>query len=85
MIVDFTATWCPPCRKIGPVFEKIAAEHQGGALAFVKVDVDENQDAAEKAAISCMPTFQVWSGGQKVDGFEGASETQLRALVAKHT
>ena len=40
--------------------------------------------AAEKAAISCMPTFQVWSGGQKVDGFEGASETQLRALVAKH-
>ena len=85
MIVDFTATWCPPCKRIGPVFEKIAVENQGGSLVFVKIDVDVNQDAVEKASISCMPTFQVWSGGQKVDGFEGASETQLRALVEKYT
>jgi thioredoxin len=85
VIVDFTATWCPPCKRIGPVFEKIAEENQGSALSFVKVDVDENEEASQKAEVSCMPTFQVWKDGEKVDGFEGASESDLRALVAKHT
>jgi thioredoxin len=85
VIIDFTATWCPPCKAIGPVFEAIAGEQaEGGKLAFIKVDVDENEEASQKAGISCMPTFQVWKDGAKVDEFSGADEAKLRELVKKY-
>jgi thioredoxin-like negative regulator of GroEL len=48
------------------------------------VDVDENKDAAQAAGISCMPTFQLYKGGAKVEQLEGASEGGLRAILDKH-
>ena len=45
VVVDFTATWCPPCQRIGPIFVAIAEEH-GDAVLMVKVDVDENAEGA---------------------------------------
>ena len=44
LIIDFTATWCPPCQMIGPKFEAMAGEDDG--MVFRKVDVDANSDAA---------------------------------------
>ena len=53
-------------------------------LTFIKIDVDENEEAAEACGISAMPTFQVWKGGAKVDELVGASEDKLRSLAAKY-
>jgi thioredoxin 1 len=46
IIIDFTATWCPPCQMIKPIFEQLAEKYQGKAI-LVKVDVDERSDIAE--------------------------------------
>ena len=73
-IIDFTATWCGPCKMIGPVFARLAESGVYGNITFIKVDVDVNKGASEKAEINCMPTFQVWKAGAKVEEFSGASE-----------
>ena len=56
VVVDFTATWCPPCQMIGPKFVALA-EELGDAVVMVKVDVDENGETSEACGITCMPTF----------------------------
>merc|ERR1712232_135711 len=82
VVIDFTATWCPPCRMIGPIFAKMADENPD--VAFVKVDVDEMADIAGSCGISAMPTFQCYRGGAKVDELLGADQSKLAAMVAKH-
>ncbi|KAK4141385.1 thioredoxin-like protein [Dichotomopilus funicola] len=61
LILDFTAVWCPPCKIIKPIFERLAREHTPpggkGPLAFATVDVDEATDVARKFEVSAMPTF----------------------------
>ena len=69
---------------IGPVFEALAAKEKYGGLAFIKVDVDENEEASAKCGISAMPTFQVWKDGAKVEEFCGAAKEKLEALCDKY-
>merc|ERR1719197_334606 len=76
VVIDFTATWCPPCRMIAPKFEAIANETPDAI--FVKIDVDEASELAEECKISAMPTFQFYKGGAKVHEFSGASEAMIR-------
>eukprot|EP00591_Stephanopyxis_turris_P005268 CAMPEP_0195522654 /NCGR_PEP_ID=MMETSP0794_2-20130614/21024_1 /TAXON_ID=515487 /ORGANISM="Stephanopyxis turris, Strain CCMP 815" /LENGTH=103 /DNA_ID=CAMNT_0040652457 /DNA_START=83 /DNA_END=394 /DNA_ORIENTATION=- len=83
-IIDFTASWCPPCKFIGPKFVALAEASNGGKLSFFKVDVDKNEAAAKAAGISAMPTFQIWNEGKKVEEFKGANEDKLKALVKKY-
>merc|ERR1719163_2279625 len=83
VVVDFTATWCGPCKYIGPKFEAMSKDFANVA-SFVKVDVDENQEASAKCKVRCMPTFQLYKDGKKVDQMEGANEAELRKLVTKH-
>ena len=59
VIVDFTATWCGPCKMIGPKFEEFSKEAANEKVKFIKVDVDEASDVSEKYGISAMPTFMV--------------------------
>ena len=81
-IFDFTAPWCNPCQKIGPVFEALADEHtEADKLEFYKVDVDKNPDATQESRIAKMPTFQVYHGGVLVYVIEGASENNLKRMV----
>lgn len=80
--VDFTATWCGPCKMIGPKFEAMAETFP--SIEFVKVDVDELDDVSQGAGISAMPTFQIYKGGVKVDELVGASEKKLEEMLAKH-
>jgi thioredoxin 1 len=80
VVVDFTASWCGPCRVIGPKFEAMAPQYS--AIEFVKVDVDDASDVAEWAGVSAMPTFKAYAGGEQVDELVGASEDRLKALLS---
>merc|ERR1711862_1004401 len=83
VVVDFTASWCPPCQMIAPKFAE-HAETVAEYAVLVKVDVDENSETSQACGISCMPTFQFYKGSDKVHEFSGASEEKIRESIAKH-
>lgn len=65
--IDFTATWCGPCKVISPIFANLAKKHGiAGTLAFAKVDVDQCSDIAQQYRISAMPTFMFFKDGKQV-------------------
>jgi len=87
VFVDFTASWCPPCKMIKPIFEELAETHKDlEGVKFVKIDVDENEEVSQENAIRSMPTFKVFVDGKEVpeDGFGGASVEKLKAMVEKY-
>ncbi len=84
ILVDFWAAWCEPCKSLGPILEKLAAEFNG-AFRLGKVDVDAQQELAAMFGIKSIPTVMLVSQGQVVDGFAGAlPERQLREFLGRH-
>ena len=84
VLVDFWATWCEPCKTLGPMLEKLAGEYNG-AFELAKVDVDKEQQIAAAFQIRSVPTVFLVKGGQIVDGFPGAlPEGQLREFLTQH-
>ena len=83
LIIDFTATWCPPCKRIGPIFEGHAKNPENANVTFKKVDVDANANAAQAAGISCMPTFKMYKNGAEVEKMEGASDQGLVEMIGR--
>lgn len=61
-VLYFTASWCPPCRAIGPIYEK--ASKQFPTVKFIKIDIDEMPEAAGAHAISSVPTFIFFNGSK---------------------
>ena len=84
VLVDFTATWCGPCRMIAPIVEELANEYQGRAVVG-KVDVDENPETAMNYGIRSVPTLLIFKGGQVVDQIIGAvGKDKMVAKLAPH-
>ncbi len=84
VLVDFWATWCGPCKTLGPILEKLAADYQG-AFLLAKVDVDKEQQLAAAFQIRSIPTVMLVKDGQLVDGFPGAlPEAQVREFLTHH-
>lgn len=83
VIVDFWATWCGPCKTLGPTLEKVVAE-AGGAVRLVKIDVDSNPELSQQLRIQSIPAVFAFKDGQPVDGFQGAlPESQVKQWVDK--
>ena len=83
LILDFTASWCPPCQMIKPHFEQMAKDFEGKAI-FLKIDVDEMKELSQQYNISCMPTFKIIKAGQVVGELEGADKDGLLNLVKQN-
>ena len=81
VLVDFTATWCGPCKVLAPIVDKIAEEH-AGTYKVGKLDIDDAPGVAQKYGIRGVPTVMVFKAGQKVDQHVGVTnkETLLKML-----
>lgn len=77
ILVDFWATWCGPCRMLGPIVEKLSETHKVG-----KVNVDEQMELAQRYGISSIPALLVFKGGKLVNSSVGYQSLEsLEALM----
>lgn len=83
VIVDFWATWCGPCKQLGPVLEKHVTAAKG-ALRMVKIDVDKNQALAQQLRIQSVPAVYAFFQGQLADAFMGSvPEAQIKTFIQR--
>jgi thioredoxin 1 len=84
VLVDFWATWCPPCRIIAPFVEAVAEEFVGRARVG-KLDVDQNPAVAERYGITGIPTLLLFKDGQVVEQRVGAlPKAEIVRLLEAH-
>ncbi|MBE9206918.1 thioredoxin [Nostoc sp. LEGE 06077] len=72
LVVDFTATWCGPCRLISPLMEQLAEEYKGRAKV-VKVDVDNNKPLFKQFGLRSIPAVLIFKDGDLVEKIVGVS------------
>ena len=81
VICDFWAAWCGPCRMLAPVFEEVSNRYEGKVI-FVKINVDENEEAAMQYRITSIPNLIAFKGGKAVANHLGfAPEAVLCSFV----
>jgi thioredoxin 1 len=81
VVVDYTATWCGPCRVIAPFIDQLAEEYEGRAKV-VKIDIDSNKENAKKNGIRSIPAVLIFKNGKLVKTLVGKAsyETFSEAL-----
>ena len=79
LVIDFTASWCGPCKMIAPVFKLLSEKFP--QIYFLKVDVDEFEDIAMERSINCMPTFQFVKDKNILSTIKGVNMEKLVGLT----
>ncbi|XP_034785712.1 thioredoxin-like [Pan paniscus] len=80
VMVDFSATWYGPCKKIKLFFHSLSEKYSN--MVFFEVHVADCQDVASECEVKCMPTFQFFVvEGTKVGEFSGANKEKLEATI----
>ena len=83
VVVDFFATWCGPCKMLAPVIDELSGELEN--VNFVKVDIDQSMDLAQKFRIVSVPTLKVFKNGEEVDTLMGFMPKEvLKSKVEAH-
>jgi thioredoxin 1 len=70
VLVDFWATWCRPCQMVAPILEELSQEYTG-KLTIAKLDVDQNQQTAQKYRVMSIPTMIIFKQGKPVANIVG--------------
>lgn len=81
LVVDLWATWCGPCRMLGPIISELAEEYDGKVVVG-KCDIEENEDIPMEYGVRNIPTILFFKGGELVDKFVGAgSKASLKEKI----
>ena len=84
VLIDFFADWCMPCKMFTPVFEGVAEDYEG-KVKFVKVNIDEAPELAQKYLVMSIPTLKLVKGEELLGSFVGAMTTEeLEDWVEEH-
>jgi 2,3,4,5-tetrahydropyridine-2,6-dicarboxylate N-succinyltransferase len=82
VLVDLWATWCGPCKTLGPALEKVAKE-LAGKVVVAKIDVDQNPELAEMFGAQSIPTVVLIKDGRPIDGFVGARSEVAEGVIVE--
>ncbi len=83
VLVDFWASWCGPCKMLGPIFEEVSTEETG--VKFVKLNVDENPATAARYRVGSIPTVLAVKNGRVVDTMVGFKpKTEIKNFVERN-
>lgn len=84
IIIDFSAKWCIPCKRVFPEYEKMSEKDEFiKNCYFYKVDVDELSELSEHLGVSKMPTFQIYYNGEKTFEVIGTKLNELEEFLLK--
>lgn len=84
VLIDFWASWCGPCQRFGPIFEKISDQEQNTDAVFAKVDTEDQQELAAQYGVTSIPTLVVYRDGIPVFGQPGAlPEEALTSILSQ--
>lgn len=79
ILIDFYADWCGPCKMVSPILKELK-EEMGDAVRIIKIDVDKNQEIANKLQVRSIPTLMVYQNGQQKWRTQGV---QTKALIKR--
>ncbi|GAA0123687.1 MAG: thioredoxin [Clostridium argentinense] len=83
VVVDFWASWCGPCKMLGPVIEELSQEMP--EAVFAKVNVEDNSALAREHRVMSIPTIKIFKNGSVVETSVGFKQKdELKAIVEKH-
>nr|KAF6488258.1 thioredoxin domain containing 8 [Rousettus aegyptiacus] len=79
VVVEFSAKWCGPCKRIRPIFHALSLQYQN--VMFANVDVDDSRELAQTCNIKAIPAFHMYKQTQKIFEFCGADAKKLETKI----
>jgi thioredoxin len=73
VLIDFWATWCGPCRALGPILDQVSDE-MGDEVVIAKINIDEEQDLAVKFGVRSIPAMFILKDGEVMESFVGVKD-----------